>query len=139
VNVNVNVNVHQIAAMIGWHKILRWFLQYFNWVPGLPGFPWDLSSHVVPSYHVVFIVNPIGRILVRWQSLRNHLYMYVHMYIYIYMYIYMYICAHIHWQSLRNHLKILSRPICNLLYVSSKSSLNIFIYLIYIYISHIYV
>ena len=28
---------------IGWHSILRLFLQTFNFVPGVPGFSWDSS------------------------------------------------------------------------------------------------
>ena len=34
--------------------------------PGVPGFSWDL--YVVPSYYLVLTVDPMGRILVRWQS-----------------------------------------------------------------------
>ena len=49
---------------IGWHRILRLFLKTFNLVPGVPGF--------IISY-LILIVNPMGRILVRWKSFRNNL------------------------------------------------------------------
>jgi len=46
-------------------KILRLFLKTFNLVPGEPAISWDLSS--LPFGYLVLIVNPIGRILVRWK------------------------------------------------------------------------
>jgi len=56
---------------IGWHRILKLFLKTFNLVPGVAGFPWDVS--LVPWYSVVFIVNPMGNVLVRWIVFRNDL------------------------------------------------------------------
>jgi len=56
---------------IGQQKILRLRLKTFNLVPGEPGFSWDLSW--VPYYYLVLIVNPMGRIVVRWRSFRNNL------------------------------------------------------------------
>ena len=61
---------------IGWPKILRFFLQTFNLVPGEQGFSRNLS--LVPCYHLVLLVNPMGRILLRWKSLRNHLKIFCH-------------------------------------------------------------
>jgi len=57
---------------IGWHSISRLFLKTFNLVPGVPGFSMG------PSYNLVLIVNPMGRILVRWKSFRNTLEMLCH-------------------------------------------------------------
>ena len=51
---------------IGWPFFLKWCLQTFNWVPGEPGFPWDLS--LVPCHYLVLIVNSVGRIQVRWKN-----------------------------------------------------------------------
>ena len=55
----------------GWHRILRPFLKTFNLVPGVPGFPRELS--LVPCYYVVLRGNPMGRILVCWKGFRNNL------------------------------------------------------------------
>jgi len=49
---------------IGWHRILRLILETFNLVPGAPWFI---------TYYLVLIVNPMGRILVRWNSSGNNL------------------------------------------------------------------
>jgi len=43
-------------------KLLRLFWIFFNLVPGVPGFSWDLS--LVPCNHIVLIVKSV-RILVR--------------------------------------------------------------------------
>jgi len=50
---------------IGWHRILRLCQKTFTLVPDIPGFSWDLLW--VPCHDVVLLVNPIGRILVRWK------------------------------------------------------------------------
>jgi len=61
----VGIGIHTYSRLqIGWQKILRLFLETFNLVPGVPGFSWDLSW--VPCYYLVLIVNPMGRIVVRW-------------------------------------------------------------------------
>jgi len=54
-------------------RILRLFLKTFISVKGVIGFSWDLW--LLLSYYPVPIVaiNPIGRILVRWQSFTNNL------------------------------------------------------------------
>jgi len=53
------------------------FLRFtFNWVPGEPGFSWDLS--LVPLYYVVLSKNLIGRILDRWKHFRNNLKIFGH-------------------------------------------------------------
>jgi len=43
---------------IGWHRILRLFLQTSNLVPGVPGLGFII-------YYLVLIVYPMGRLLVR--------------------------------------------------------------------------
>jgi len=56
---------------IGRYRILRLILKKSNFVPGVLGFSWDLS--LVTIHYMVLIVNPMGRILVRWKCYRNNL------------------------------------------------------------------
>jgi len=50
---------------------MRLLLKTFNLVPGEPAFSWDLSSEMY--LQLVRNVNPMGIILVRWNSFRNSL------------------------------------------------------------------
>jgi len=88
-HVSTYVDLYRHSQLqIGWHRILRLFVnKNFTAVPGVPRiYRFSIST----IHYVVLIVNPMGRILVRWQSLRNNLEilchpicnrLYAHMYI----------------------------------------------------------
>ena len=108
--IHIYISIHMYSRLqIGWHRILRIFLKTFNLVLGIPGFSSYLSF--AQHYYAVLIVKPMGRILVRWKSLRNNLKIMCHpicnqlemyidifisIYIYIYIHVYVYICINIY-------------------------------------------
>jgi len=70
INLNICNMTHSFSQLqIGWHRCLRLFVKTFGLVTGVPRFSWDLW--LVPFYHLVPLVNPMGRILVRRQSFRS--------------------------------------------------------------------
>ena len=74
---------------IGWHRILRFFLQSFNLVPG---FTWKIP--LVPF--VMWYQSQIRR-AENWfvqKVLDTYIYIYIYMYICIYMNIYIYVCMY---------------------------------------------
>jgi len=129
-------SVLQCLKPIGWHKILRLFAETFMQDPGVKEFSWDLW--LVPLYLPVLIVSPMGRILVRRQSFRNHLKILIYIHIYISIYIYIYICIFIYIY--------MCHPICSWLCVCLRLIHtcvcvcvwhDLFIWLIYLYQHHV--
>ena len=62
--------VNYCQLQIGWHSILRLFLKTYTRRTRI------LMGFII--YYLVLIINPMGRILVRWKSFRNNLEMLCH-------------------------------------------------------------